>query len=84
MFQWTGKTSAAACRREYYFLTLISRHSAAAGFFAKYYNARAVLQPGNFYGLVIFAILCAAVSVYYYSALSRQCILRTDCADCRN
>jgi len=37
-----------------------------AGFFAKYYMLAAALQTGKFLWLVIFAVLCAAVSVYYY------------------
>lgn len=37
-----------------------------AGFFAKYYMLLAVIKDGNFLWLAIVAILCAAVSVYYY------------------
>ncbi|HEX4849711.1 MAG TPA: NADH-quinone oxidoreductase subunit N, partial [Puia sp.] len=37
-----------------------------AGFFAKYYMLAAVIQTGKFMWLVIFAVACAAVSVYYY------------------
>jgi NADH-quinone oxidoreductase subunit N len=37
-----------------------------AGFFAKYFMLASVLQTGKFLWLVIFAVLCAAVSVYYY------------------
>jgi NADH-quinone oxidoreductase subunit N len=37
-----------------------------AGFFAKYYMLAAAVQTGKFFWLVIFAVLCAAVSVYYY------------------
>ena len=37
-----------------------------AGFFAKYYMLAAALQTGKFLWLVIFAVLCAAVSIYYY------------------
>jgi NADH-quinone oxidoreductase subunit N len=37
-----------------------------AGFFAKYYMLAAALQTGQFLWLVIFAVLCAAVSAYYY------------------
>jgi NADH-quinone oxidoreductase subunit N len=37
-----------------------------AGFFAKYYMLLAVIKDGNFIWLAIVAILCAAVSVYYY------------------
>ena len=37
-----------------------------AGFFAKYYMLLAVIKDGAFLWLAIVAILCAAVSVYYY------------------
>ncbi len=37
-----------------------------AGFFAKYYMLLAVIREGNMMWLVILAVLCAAVSVYYY------------------
>lgn len=37
-----------------------------AGFFAKYYMLLGVIKIGNMLWLVIIAILCAAVSVYYY------------------
>jgi NADH-quinone oxidoreductase subunit N len=40
-----------------------------AGFFAKYYMLLAVIKDGNFLWLAIVAILCAAVSVYYYFRL---------------
>jgi NADH-quinone oxidoreductase subunit N len=36
------------------------------GFLAKYYMLAATLQTGNYLWLLIFAVLCAAVSVYYY------------------
>jgi NADH-quinone oxidoreductase subunit N len=36
------------------------------GFFAKYYMLTSVIASGRFLWLVIFAVLCAAVSVYYY------------------
>lgn len=37
-----------------------------AGFFAKYYMLAAAVKAGGYLWLVIFAVLCAAVSVYYY------------------
>jgi NADH-quinone oxidoreductase subunit N len=40
-----------------------------AGFFAKYYMLLAVLKNGQLLWLVVVAILCAAVSVYYYFRL---------------
>lgn len=37
-----------------------------AGFFAKYYVLTAAVQEGNLFWLVIIAVVCAAISVYYY------------------
>ena len=37
-----------------------------AGFFAKYYMLLAVIREGNAMWLVAVAVICAAVSVYYY------------------
>jgi len=48
------------------FLLSLAGIPLTAGFFAKYYMIAAALQTGKFLWLVIFAMLCAAVSVYYY------------------
>jgi NADH-quinone oxidoreductase subunit N len=48
------------------FLLSLAGIPLTAGFFAKYFMLAAVLQTGKFLWLVIFAVLCAAVSVYYY------------------
>jgi len=48
------------------FLLSLAGIPATAGFFAKYYMLSAVLSTGHFLWVVIFAVLCAAVSVYYY------------------
>ncbi|HVM88959.1 MAG TPA: NADH-quinone oxidoreductase subunit N [Puia sp.] len=48
------------------FLLSLAGIPLTAGFFAKYYMLVTALQTGNFFWLVIFAVLCAAVSVYYY------------------
>lgn len=48
------------------FLLSLAGIPLTAGFFAKYYMLSAVLQTGKFLWLVIFAVLCAVVSVYYY------------------
>ncbi len=37
-----------------------------AGFFAKYYMLMAAMKNGSYLWLVVFAVLCAAISVYYY------------------
>ena len=48
------------------FLLSLAGIPLTAGFFAKYYMLAAVVSTGKFLWLVIFAVLCAAVSVYYY------------------
>jgi NADH-quinone oxidoreductase subunit N len=48
------------------FLLSLSGIPLTAGFFAKYYMLAAVIGTGKFFWLVIFAVLCAVVSVYYY------------------
>jgi NADH-quinone oxidoreductase subunit N len=48
------------------FLLSLAGIPLTAGFFAKYYMLAAALQTGKYLWLVIFAALCAAISVYYY------------------
>ena len=48
------------------FLLSLAGIPATAGFFAKYYVLTAAIKNGSYLWLVIFAVLCAAVSVYYY------------------
>ena len=48
------------------FLLSLAGIPLTAGFFAKYYMLVAALKNGNMFWLVIVAVLCAAVSIYYY------------------
>ncbi len=48
------------------FLLSLAGIPLTAGFFAKYYMLAAAVKSGSYLWLVIFAVLCAAVSVYYY------------------
>lgn len=48
------------------FLLSLAGIPATAGFMAKFYMISAALANGKVFWLVILAILCAAVSVYYY------------------
>lgn len=48
------------------FLLSLAGIPATAGFFAKYYMLMAAVKNGAYLWLVIFAVLCAAVSAYYY------------------
>ncbi|MBS1661533.1 MAG: NADH-quinone oxidoreductase subunit N, partial [Bacteroidetes bacterium] len=48
------------------FLLSLAGIPLTGGFFAKYYMLAAVVSSGHYLWLVIFAVLCAAVSAYYY------------------
>jgi NADH-quinone oxidoreductase subunit N len=48
------------------FLLSLAGIPLTGGFLAKYYMISAVMQTGTYLWLVIFALLCATVSVYYY------------------
>jgi NADH-quinone oxidoreductase subunit N len=48
------------------FLLSLAGIPLTGGFMAKYYMIAAVMNTGSFLWLVIFALLCATVSVYYY------------------
>jgi NADH-quinone oxidoreductase subunit N len=48
------------------FLLSLAGIPLTGGFFAKYYMLMAVVQTGKFLWLVIFGVICAAISVYYY------------------
>jgi NADH-quinone oxidoreductase subunit N len=48
------------------FLLSLAGIPLTAGFFAKYYMLSSVVATGHYLWLVIFSVLCAAVSVYYY------------------
>jgi NADH-quinone oxidoreductase subunit N len=48
------------------FLLSLAGIPLTAGFFAKYYMLVAAVNSGSYLWLVIFAVLCAAISVYYY------------------
>ncbi len=48
------------------FLLSLAGIPLTGGFFAKYYMLTAVISTGKYLWLVIFAVLCAAISVYYY------------------
>jgi NADH-quinone oxidoreductase subunit N len=48
------------------FLLSLAGIPLTGGFFAKYYMLASVVSTGKWMWLVVFAVLCAAVSVYYY------------------
>ena len=59
--QYPGVAFAAAV-----FLLSLAGIPLTGGFLAKYYMILALMQTGHWLWLVIFALLCATVSVYYY------------------
>jgi NADH-quinone oxidoreductase subunit N len=65
-FNGLGKHHPVLAATNTIFLLSLAGIPLTAGFFAKYYMLTAVLKTGHFLWLVIFAVLCAAVSVYYY------------------
>jgi NADH-quinone oxidoreductase subunit N len=48
------------------FLLSLAGIPLTGGFLAKYYMIASVIQMGSYFWLVVFALLCATVSVYYY------------------
>jgi NADH-quinone oxidoreductase subunit N len=48
------------------FLLSLAGIPLTGGFLAKYYMIASVIQTGTYFWLVVFALLCATVSVYYY------------------
>ena len=48
------------------FLLSLAGIPLTGGFFAKYYMITSVISSGHFLWLVVFAMVCAAVSAYYY------------------
>lgn len=61
-----GKSQPLLAATNTIFLLSLAGIPATAGFFAKYYMLMAAIKNGAYLWLVIFAVLCAAVSVYYY------------------
>jgi NADH-quinone oxidoreductase subunit N len=61
-----GKSQPVLAAANTIFLLSLAGIPLTAGFFAKYYMLVAAINNGAYLWLVIFAVLCAAVSVYYY------------------
>jgi NADH-quinone oxidoreductase subunit N len=59
------------------FLLSLAGIPLTAGFFAKYYMLVAAVKSGASLWLVIFAVLCAAVSVYYYFRVIQAMYFKT-------
>ena len=63
------------------FLLSLAGIPLTAGFFAKYYMLVAAVKSGASLWLVIFAVLCAAISVYYYFRVIQAMYFKTAAAD---
>jgi NADH-quinone oxidoreductase subunit N len=61
------------------FLLSLTGIPLTAGFQAKFYMLMAAVQNGHHIWLVIFAVLCAAISAYYYFRII-QAMFFKDCA----
>jgi len=65
-FNGLGKSQPLLAAVNTIFLLSLAGIPLTAGFFAKYYMLAAAVKAGGYLWLVILAVLCAAVSVYYY------------------
>ena len=65
-FNGLGKSDPMLALLTTIFLLSLAGIPLTAGFFSKYYMLMAAVRNGNYMWLVIFAVLMAAVSVYYY------------------
>jgi NADH-quinone oxidoreductase subunit N len=66
------------------FLLSLSGIPLTAGFMAKFYMLQAALENGHQHWLVIFAVLCAAVSAYYYFKIIQAIFFKESSEDAAN
>jgi NADH-quinone oxidoreductase subunit N len=65
-FNGLGKHQPLLAATNTIFLLSLAGIPLTAGFTAKFYMLASAVKNGSYLWLVIFAVLCAAVSVYYY------------------
>jgi NADH-quinone oxidoreductase subunit N len=65
-FNGMGRHHPALAAANTVFILSLAGIPATAGFMAKFYMLSAALSTGKVFWLVIFGIICAAISVYYY------------------
>jgi NADH-quinone oxidoreductase subunit N len=80
-FNGLGKTQPVLAATNTIFLLSLAGIPLTAGFFAKYYMLAAAIKNGTQFWLVIFAVLCAAVSVYYYFRVIQSMYFKTGNAE---
>jgi NADH-quinone oxidoreductase subunit N len=66
------------------FLLSLAGIPLTAGFFAKYYMLAAAVKAGGYLWLVILAVLCAAISVYYYFRVIQAMYFKDGDAEAQN
>lgn len=76
-FNGLGKAQPVLAATNTIFLLSLAGIPLTAGFFAKYYMLAAAIKNGTYPWLVIFAVLCAAVSVYYYFRVIQSMYFKT-------
>jgi NADH-quinone oxidoreductase subunit N len=64
------------------FLLSLSGIPLTAGFLAKFYMLKATLETGNYFWLVIFAVLMAAISIYYYFRIIQAMYFKEGDSNC--
>lgn len=65
-FNGLGKSEPMVAAMNTIFLLSLAGIPLTAGFTAKFYMLAAAIKNGSYLWLVIFAVICAAISVYYY------------------
>ena len=80
-FNGLGKSQPVLAATNTIFLLSLAGIPLTAGFFAKYYMLAAAIKNGTQFWLVIFAVLCAAVSVYYYFRVIQSIYFKTGNAE---
>lgn len=65
-FNGLARTQPAIAATTTIFLMSLAGIPLTIGFFAKYFMLASALKSGSYFWLVIFAVLCAVISVYYY------------------
>lgn len=80
-FNGLGKTQPVLAFTATIFLLSLTGIPLTAGFNAKLYMILAALKNGNHFWLVILAVLCAAISAYYYFKVIQAMYFKEPAAD---
>ncbi len=76
-FNGLGKSHPVLAGTTTVFLLSLAGIPLTAGFFAKFYMLKAAVESGVYMWLIIIAVLCAAVSVYYYFRVIQAIYFKT-------